>query len=283
MSEIIACIDDSTYVDNVCNLSAWVAGRTGLVISLLHVVAPHSDVPVKGNLSGSIGFDANSDLLKELTEIDEAHGKMEQKKGELMLGHAKKALTIKGITHLQTLQRRGSLVEALVELGGALIVMGRGGEKTNVTLDHLGSNLERVMRAIHTPLLVATKTDKPISRFLVAYDGSPSAQKAIEYLVSNPLLKGLECHLLKVGEKSDKAEAVLKQAEDKMKSAGFIVHVTFTLGKPVDDIIAAYITTRSINLLVMGAYGHSKIRRLIFGSTTTSLIYKSEIPVLLFR
>lgn len=280
MSEIIACVNGSTTVGDVCHLSAWVADRTGLVISLLHVVEPHTDVPVKGNLSGSIGFDANSDLLKELAEMDESHGKMEQKKGELVLGHAKHLLASKGLTKLQTLQRRGTLVETLAELEGALIVMGRGREKTN---DHLGSNLEQVMRAIHTPLLVASKMEKPIERFLVAYDGSPSAQKAIEYLMSNPLLKGLECHLLKVGEQSNEAKAVLKQAEDKMKSAGFVVHATFTQGKPVDDVVADYISTHAINLLVMGAYGHSKIRRLIFGSTTTSLIYTTEIPVLLFR
>jgi len=39
----------------------------------------------------------------------------------------------------------------------------------------------------------------------------------------------------------------------------------------------------AINLLVMGAYGHSRIRYLIIGSTTTEMIRTCKIPVLLFR
>ena len=36
-------------------------------------------------------------------------------------------------------------------------------------------------------------------------------------------------------------------------------------------------------LLVMGAYGHSRIRQLIVGSTTTTLLRVSELPVLILR
>ena len=38
-----------------------------------------------------------------------------------------------------------------------------------------------------------------------------------------------------------------------------------------------------IDLLVMGAYGHSRVRSLIIGSTTTEMIRACKIPVLLFR
>jgi nucleotide-binding universal stress UspA family protein len=33
----------------------------------------------------------------------------------------------------------------------------------------------------------------------------------------------------------------------------------------------------------MGAYGHSRIRNLVIGSTTTSMIRNCRIPVMLFR
>ncbi|WP_370870719.1 universal stress protein [Polaromonas sp.] len=35
--------------------------------------------------------------------------------------------------------------------------------------------------------------------------------------------------------------------------------------------------------LVMGAYGHSRIRQLIVGSTTTTLLRLSKVPVLILR
>jgi nucleotide-binding universal stress UspA family protein len=34
---------------------------------------------------------------------------------------------------------------------------------------------------------------------------------------------------------------------------------------------------------VMGAYGHSRIRQLIVGSTTTTLLRTSPVPVLVLR
>ena len=36
-------------------------------------------------------------------------------------------------------------------------------------------------------------------------------------------------------------------------------------------------------LLVMGAYGHGRLRRLIIGSTTTAMMRACKSPVLLFR
>ena len=50
-----------------------------------------------------------------------------------------------------------------------------------------------------------------------------------------------------------------------------------------DNEISTYVEGRGINLLIMGAYGHSRIRQLIIGSTTTAMIRHCKVPVLLFR
>ncbi len=286
MGKIITCIDGSGYADSVSNLSAWAHKRTGLAISLLHVVAPHSEMEAKTDMTGHIGIGVKSNLLEELTKLDEEHGKLELKKGQLMLEHAKEVLDAEGINkQLKILHRRGSLVETIQEFESQaeFIVMGKRGEHYHTASGHLGSNLERVARAIHKPLLVATQEINPIKKFLIAYDGSPSANKAVEYISSNTLLKGLECYVLKVGDATPEAQEILKQAEEKLKTSGFKVNIHFKQGISVEDAVAEYITAHSIDLLAIGAYGHSKIRSLILGSTTTSLIRKSEIPVMLFR
>ena len=36
-------------------------------------------------------------------------------------------------------------------------------------------------------------------------------------------------------------------------------------------------------LLVMGAYGHSRVRELILGSTTVQVLRRTTCPVLLYR
>ena len=281
MSKIIACIDGSAYADSVTHLSAWAYERTGLSLSLLHVVAPHSEIKAKTDITGQIGLGAKANLLEELTKLDEEHGKLEMKKGQLMLNHAREDLALKGIENVEILHRRGSVVEMIQELEAqaGLIVMGKRGEQHHAAAEHLGSNLERVARSIHKPLLLVMPEAKPIHKFLIAYDGSSSADKAVEYAANNALFKGLECHLLKIGEATPKAKEMLSTAEEKLKLAGVNVYASFKQGKSVKRLVSEYITENNIDLLVMGAYGHSKIRRLILGSTTSALIRKTNIPV----
>ncbi|MEZ6141131.1 MAG: universal stress protein [Zavarzinella sp.] len=284
MGRIIACIDGSEFADHVCTLSAWASERSGLPIVLLHVVAPHTEV-VHADMSGQIGLGANASLLEVLTKADEEHGKQELTRGLLMLEHAKEVLAAKGMPPPEVLHRRGSLVETIAELEAEaeLIVMGKRGEHLQHVPHHMGANLERVDRAIHKPLLVATPTVGNVQKFLIAYDGSPAAEKAIDFAARNPLLKGLECYLLKVSEPTPEAQTILSAAMEKLTTSGVTVHASIKQGKHVDAVVAETIAANQIDLLVMGAYGHSKIRSMILGSTTSALIRTSEVPVLLFR
>ncbi len=53
-------------------------------------------------------------------------------------------------------------------------------------------------------------------------------------------------------------------------------------GKEQDEIVK-FIREGSVELMVMGAYGHNRLRELLLGSTTSHVIHKSPIPVLLIR
>jgi len=65
-------------------------------------------------------------------------------------------------------------------------------------------------------------------------------------------------------------------------TAGFDVRVRVEPGQP-DEVIARSVREHGVELVVMGAYGHSKIRRLIVGSTTTQVLRACLVPVLLLR
>lgn len=134
--------------------------------------------------------------------------------------------------------------------------------------EHLGANLERVIRTAVRPVLVTTATFQPIEKFLFAYDGGPSVTKAIEFALASPLLKGLGCHLLRVGHIDDKARYYLDETAAKLRNAGYQVTTHAIDGAP-EKVIAEVIERERIQLLVMGAYGHSPIRAFILGSTTT--------------
>ena len=86
MPKLLTCIDGSGYADSICAYAAWFAKHLDAEIDLLHVLRRHSDYQADSNLSGSIGLGARSQLLEELTQVDEARGKLDQEKGKLILG-----------------------------------------------------------------------------------------------------------------------------------------------------------------------------------------------------
>ena len=203
---------------------------------------------------------------------------------EAVLEDAAKQLAAAGITDIETLQRHGTLVETLDdhEPAAELVVIGKRGEHADFAKGHLGGELQRVIRTSVRPVLVAARAFKPIERFLIAYDGGPSATKAVEFVLSNPLLEGMHCHLLRAGKIDDDAKWFLEETAEKLRQGGFTVISAAESGSP-DEIIANVVKACGIDLLVMGAYGHSPIRNLILGSTTTSMVRTCQIPVLMFR
>jgi nucleotide-binding universal stress UspA family protein len=216
--------------------------------------------------------------------LDEARGKLDVQKGKLILEHAKEQVIGLGVSKVETLHRRGSLVETISEFESSsqLIVLGKRGEHADFATGHLGSNLERVVRATHKPVLVTSRNFKEINRFVIAYDGGPSTLKAVDYLTTNPLLQGLECHLLKMGPENGENRSLLERAATKLQQSGFTVQAHLQR-RNAEEAIADYVKSNRIDMLVMGAYGHSHIRTLIIGSTTSTMLRSCLIPVLLFR
>jgi nucleotide-binding universal stress UspA family protein len=49
----------------------------------------------------------------------------------------------------------------------------------------------------------------------------------------------------------------------------------------VSDVLARHIWDQNADLLVMGAYGHSRFREAILGGATRNMLEKAEIPVLM--
>lgn len=284
MTEIIAVIDGSTYSESVCDHAAWAARDGERSVALVHVLGRRDVSSEPANLSGSIGLGARTELLEELAELDANKARLALKRGRAILDGARERLEAAGMGHVSTRLRHGELVETVSEFeeDTQLIVIGKRGEAADFTSGHLGSNLERVVRATHKQVLVAARSYRPIKRALIAYDGGASAKKAVTGIATSSLFKGVECHLLTVGSETEERRSDLKQAAAQLRSAGLSATEEIVSGH-AEAAIAAAAETGSFDLLVMGAYGHSRIRNLIIGSTTTEMLRSCKISVLLFR
>jgi len=284
MKNLMAFIDGSIYAKSVCDHAAWMAGRSGGAVELVHVLGRHGMSSEPENLSGSIGPDARASLLEELAELDASKARLSQKRGRAILDDAKQRLSEAGVSDVTTRLRLGDIVEAVEDLEAQadLIVIGKRGGGADFNKLHLGSQLERVVRSSHRPVLVTSRAFKPIHRFLVAFDGGPSVIKAVETIAGNRIFADLECELLRVGEATPESTRQMDASASLLRAAGYQVKTKFASGQP-ETVITREVETDAYELMIMGAFGHSRIRHLIIGSTTTEMIRSCKIPVLLFR
>lgn len=284
MNKVLACIDDSVYAHSVCDHAVWAAGRLQIPLELLHVINRHPETANAADLSGSIGLGAQEALLEQLTELDEQRSKLAQERGRLLLEGVRQRALDGGLQDVETRQRHGTLVDTLTDLEAEtrLFVIGKCGRSADHAQPHLGANLERAVRAVHKPILVATKNYRTIASALIAFDGSETTRKGIEMIAGSPLLKGITLHLLMVGDDTTSRRQELELAEQLLTTAGFDVQAKLQTGE-AEQAIPAYAESQDLDLLIMGAYGHSRIRQFIVGSTTTTLLRTCDRPILLLR
>ena len=282
--KLIAFLDGSIYSKSVCDYTAWIANKVAGSVDLIHVLDRRDESSAPVDLSGSIGLGARTALLEELAELDGQSARLKHQLGRAILDDAREIIQAAGVSHVSTMLRNDGIVETVqaFEKDADLIVIGKRGEGTESDEMHLGTNFERVVRASHKPILVASSVFNPIKRCLIAFDGGVSALKAVNYLARREVFNDIECHLLSVTGPSVEAKQQLEDAGSMLRDAGYRVETTIQAGRP-EAVICEKIKADKFDLLLMGAYGHSRIRNLIIGSTTTAMIRSCKIPVLLFR
>lgn len=79
------------------------------------------------------------------------------------------------------------------------MVIGKRGEGSAGAFEHMGSNLERIIRSATVPVLVAAREFHPITSVLIAYDGSASADRAVERMAQSTVFGGLAAELAYAG------------------------------------------------------------------------------------
>ncbi len=284
MTRLIGLIDGSGYAQSVCDHAAWVAGRTDASVEVVHVLGRRDVSSNVIDFSGGLNIDVRGTFLAEVANLDAQKAKLAYERGHLILEDAKARLQAAGVADVAVSLRQGDLIDIAqsLEAEADLILIGKRGEGADFARLHLGSNLERIVRAVSKPVLVASRAFRPVSRFLIAFDGGPSAMKAVSHIAAGSLFAGLACRILSVGPETAEGRLGLERAASVLRDRGYDVTADIVAGQP-ETAISRMVETEGIDLLVMGAYGHSRIRRLIIGSTTAEMIRSCLIPVMLFR
>jgi nucleotide-binding universal stress UspA family protein len=138
------------------------------------------------------------------------------------------------------------------------------------------------------PTVVLPYTRKRTGSFaletvIVAWDFSRPATRAVADAM--PILEKAKrvCVLTVTKEKSiDTRRSGAELAKHLARhSVEVVLDEVDAKGRSIGDVFEAHLTYRNANLLVMGAYGHSRIREFILGGATKRMLTRPPLPIFL--
>ena len=280
MNRVIACIDSSPCINAVADAAAWVAQQTQRELVLLQVLDYYPASYHLGEISGVIGFESNAMLLKELAELEQKQSELALDYSNNLLGHISELIQEKYGIKATQIQEKGYFLEQSFHVLNEqdIVLIGRVGERSAEKQKSIGSNVENFIGGATCSVMTVGETFKPPTRFIFAYEDSPTCKDMMKRVAKSDLLKQLQCHLLYVGDHPE----VLEIPTEFLHNAGLNVVVEYRYGDVAENILD-YQNEHQIQLIVLGAYSRSKVRQFFLGSITTNIFRNSPVPLLVAK
>ncbi|HRZ10863.1 MAG TPA: universal stress protein [Kiritimatiellia bacterium] len=279
IKSILVCMDGSPHGDAACELALHLTSKLQARLLGLHVLDSRMlEGPLMADLSGWVGAQPYGAQLQQFREL------MEQK-GQAIVRAFDDRCARAGV-QAESWLKMGHPARVILEeeTRAELVVMGQRGEHADWMGDLMGSTAERVIRHSVKPCLVVPDAFKPFARVLAAYDGSLHASQALREAAELTVALDLELVVLTVAETEDrgKAETLSRDAMALVGAHGARARAAIGAGRAAPAILETA-QKEQCDLIVVGAYGHSRVREMILGSTTTALVTRSPLPVMLVR
>lgn len=280
MNRVIACIDSSPCIDAVAEAAAWVAKETQRELVLLQILDYYPASYHLGEISGVIGFESNAMLLKELAELEQKQSELALDYSNNLLNHISELIEKQYGLSSTKIQEKGDFLEQSFNIlhENDVVIIGRVGERAAEKNKPIGSNVENFIRGANCTVITVGEHFQPPKRFIFAYEYSPTCQKMLQRIAQSDLLKKLQCHLLYVGDHPE----MLAEPEKYLTDAGLEVVSVYRYGDVAQNILE-YQREHDIQLIVLGAFSHSKIHQFFLGSITTSIFRNANVPLLVAK
>ena len=277
---LLVCTDGSSYGDVACEYAMDLSVRLRAQLSALHVIdARLLEGPLMADLSNWIGAQPYGAQVPQFRELL-------NRKGETILEAFAQKCAARNLSP-NTLLSSGHPVHVILEEEAKteLLILGQKGEHADWAGHLMGSTVERIVRQSLRPCLVTPDTFRPITKMVVAFDGSGHAAKALHEAIELAQELKVTMNLVTVadGETPEaRAAQIIKDGLSLVKAHGFTTESAVVKGIPAEAILE-HARSQKGDLIVMGAFGHSRIREMILGSTTAQVVASAGLPVLLVR
>jgi nucleotide-binding universal stress UspA family protein len=280
---VMACVDGSEISNAVVDYSAWIAQKVNSPLELVHSIE-HSQLLDHTDHSGNLTPNTSDTLAKTLSEDERLESKRLIEAGKHILEKAIERIANHSIKEVKSKQRHGGITETLTDLEAEIrvLVLGLRGEGHDDSKKGVGSHLESSIRALHRPIFIVSESFKEPKSIMLAFNDTEAAHKALEMVCKSPLYQSMEIHLVHVSHDQEKGKSLVNKAEQALKSSNLNYQIALLNGDAQTQLLA-YQDRHNIDITMMGAFNHGKLRNLFFGSFTLKMLQHNKKPILLIR
>jgi len=256
-----------SVIDRALSLSSLLGAHIAAISCEAHVQVPGSFLAGAGNLGAVVASEAHKS----------------KRNAEDLLAAFEAAAQKAGVPHEIVLERC-----LTSEVPNLLIEYARLRDLTIVPVPEFYDQwyAEDIIFGAGRPTLVvpevASSWPIELNRVLIAWDFSRAAARAVSDAI--PILeKARKVYILTVtNEKALPSRRSSSELAKNLSRHGIdvIVEEADAAGRAIGDVLGTQIVSLRADLLVMGAYGHSRLREFILGGATRSILTKPPIPVL---
>lgn len=278
IKSVLLPIDGSPYTETILNYGEYFHKKFGAFIRLLSVV----DIRL---FDWSIATSADSFVpILPSAEFQEESQKIQDEKAQKVIEKASKILDAKKVTYEVT-KVSGIPVEEICQYAKTtdMVIMGVRGEYERWSGKLLGATAEAVTRQISKPIMLVDKTFKEIQQIQCGYDGSVTANHALQMAAFVAKTLKLPLKVIAVFDSEDEAQTVLKEAEQYLIPYQIKFELHHEKGDADDVLVAQQNNAQVPSLMVIGGYGKSRLAEAILGSTTVHVMRKAAKPILLVK
>ncbi|TDI83692.1 MAG: universal stress protein [Caldithrix sp.] len=277
IKSILLSVDGSSYTEAQVKYCIQLAEAFNCKIKVLSIV----DIRIFewAVVMGTDGFVpmVPSNIYKEESQ------KILETKADAVLDKCSRILKQEGID-FEVEKISGPPVDIICEKARVvdLLLMGARGEFAKWKSRIVGATLDAVVRQWNKQILITPEKFKRVSKVLFAYDGSDRANKALQ--LAGLFGTGLDVPvvILTIHDKKAIRKKYLDEAEIYLEPYKIPVELLGVSGHAEQEILNIA-DERQCDLIIMGAFGHSRIRETILGSTTEHVLKNKKIPVLLSK
>jgi nucleotide-binding universal stress UspA family protein len=279
IKSILVALDGSEHAQAAARYAIWLAERLQATAVGLHVV---DIVSIEGSgsflhdVSGSLGFEPYLDFSSRMREAL-------QDRGRTLLDSFLASCHERGV-RTDTLLTTGIVANEICEQARTadIVLVGHRGLNEKFSTGLLGGTTESVTRKCPKPVLVSPMHFRPITRPLLAYDGSQRAAAAMHEAAELSAALQLPLAVLHVGKDEGASQKVLEEAQRYLATYPIAAQYLVRSGY-ANETILDVMAEGAHDLLFIGAYGHSRIVEMVLGSTTEYVLRNTSTPLFLCR